>query len=195
MNYPKWRLFVFLSFLVLQGCFPVIPPPGATFATLPANIENPDAYRVDSASYPTFKVKQRFDPPRWKSPGGEGFPMASIEPTDTWRVTHKVGDLFLIYSDTYNDRQCRSLVEYGPGAGGFVRPWGSRCHSHYLHHISVSRDGTVRSGKNGGWMLLYNPEKFIFSRDRYINLQIDPATPPDWGPQPLFKPIAVTEKE
>lgn len=38
-------------------------------------------------------------------------------------------------------------------------------------------------------MLLYNPEKFIFSRDRYINMQIDPVIPADWGPQPLFEPV------
>lgn len=189
MNYLKRRPFAFLPFLVLQGCFPVIPPPGATLAALPANIENPDAYRVDSAIYPTFKVKQRFDPPRWRSPGVESkYPMISIEPTDIWKVTHKVGDVLLIYSDTYNDRQCRLLVKYGRGAGGSIPVWGSKCHSHYLYHIPVSHDGTVRNGGDGGWKLLYNPEKFIFSRDRYINMQIDPTTPPDWGPQPLFEP-------
>lgn len=94
MNCSNWHLIVFLSFLVLQGCFPVIPPPGAKLAALLSDIENPDTYRVDPATYPTFKVKHRFDPPQWKNPGGEGFPMVSIEPTDTWRVTHKVGDFF-----------------------------------------------------------------------------------------------------
>jgi len=178
---------ILLVVLFLPGCaIPFhIAAPGVKPVTRPMNIEDPDKYRVDSAIYPAFRIKARFEPPRWKAGAGESkYPMVSIEPTDTWRVTHQVGDVFLIYSDTYNDRQCRMLAAIEPNgmAGGFIGRWGSTCHSDHLYHIPITLDGTVRNG----WKLLYNPKRFGFARDRYINMQIDPATPSDWGPQPLF---------
>lgn len=186
-------LGILVVVLLPQGCaIPFhIPAPGVKPVTPPTNIEDPDKYRVDSASYPTFWIKARFEPPRWKAGAGKSkYPMAPIEPIDTWRVTHQVGDVFLIYSDTYNDRQCRMLAGIEPNgmAGGFIGRWGSVCHLDRLYHIPVTLDGTVRNG----WKLLYNPKRFGFARDRYVNMQIDPATPADWGPQPLFVPIPHT---
>lgn len=166
----------------------MIPPPGATLAAPPANIENPDTYRVDSANYPAYRIKERFEPPRWKVGAVQSkYTMAPIEPTDVWKVTHQVGDVFLIYSDTYNDRQCRLLASMAPSgrAGGFIGRWGSACHPDRLYHIPITLNGKVKSG----WKLLYNPKRVIFSRHRYIDMQIDPTTAEGWGGQPLFQPV------
>lgn len=164
-------------------------PPGMVRTAPPSNIEDPDNYLVDSEIYPVFHAKEKFDPPKWKVGSGESkFPMVAIEPIDIWKVTRVVGEMYLIHSDTYNERQCRYLMEIAPdgSAGGFVSRWGRsrRCHADYLYHIPIMPNGTVR----GGWKLLYNPERFLSSRDRYINLQIDPITADDWGSQPLFIP-------
>lgn len=181
---------MFFIALFLQAC--VVPfhiaPPGVKVAAPPANVEDPDKYLANSASYPTFRTKGKFTPPRWKAGAGESkYPMVSLESTDIWRVTHQLGDVFLIYSDTYNDRQCRLLAHIEPNgmAGGHIGLFSKNCDASRLYHIPITLDGTVKSN----WMLLYNPKRVGFSRDRYINMQIDPATPEGWGPQPLFEPI------
>lgn len=179
---------VLAALFVATGCTPVILPPGMVRASLPSNIEDPDKYLVNSADYPAFRVRQQFDPPKRKVGAVESeFVMVTIEPTDIWKVTHAVGETYLIYSEAYNDRQCRYLARIAPSgyAGGFISRWGgSTCQASHLYHIAITPDGTVR----GGWKLLYNPKRFLLARDRYINMQIDPATPANWGPQPLFEP-------
>jgi hypothetical protein len=175
---------VLLYFLpALGGCVPVIPSPGMMVVSPAANLEDPDKYQVDPAGFPTFRIKERFDPPRWKSGTMESkYPMTIIKTADVWKVTHVVNNLYLIYSDTYNDRQCRLLAQLEPSgiAGGRGK---DKCYVDYLYHVAISPDGTVR----GGWKLLKNPERFIFARDRYRNMQIDPTQAADWGPQPLFE--------
>lgn len=172
------------SLLAITGCMPVILPPGMARAEPPSNIEDPNKYRVDSASYPAFRIRERFKPPTWRVGSVTGYPMEPIEPTDIWAVTHIMGDAYLIYSKAYNDRQCRYLARVAPRgtAGGHLYRGGKSCEADNLYHISIAPDGTVR----GGWKLLYNPKRFLLPRDRYINMQIDPTTPADWGPQPLF---------
>jgi hypothetical protein len=178
------RLLFGSSLVVLMFSACVILPPGVKVATPPTNIENPDRYRVDSASYPTFHVRERFKPPLWK----EGsFEMVLIEASDIWKVTHKVGEkAFLIYSESYNDRQCRYLADVLPRgmAGGHIGIITKRCDADYLYHIPVNLDGTVI----GNWKLLYNPKRFIFARDRYIDMQIDRTAVGGWSKQPLFVP-------
>lgn len=171
------------------GCGPIILPSGMERAAPPANIEDPEKYRVDSGNYPIFRVKERFEPPRRKIGTLESkYSMVAVETTDVWRVTHKRGETYLIHSDAYTDRQCRLLARIEPSgiAGGFAGLWGSNCSPDYLYHIWITLDGTV---KGSGWKLLKNPKVTILARDRYINMQIDPATPTDWGSQPLFEPI------
>lgn len=184
------KLHLLLIVLILQGCtVPFhIAPPGVKIAAPPTNVEDPDKYRVDSASYPTFRVKERFEPPRWKAGAGESkYPMVPIDPTDIWTVTHRVGEVLLIYSDAYNDRQCRLLAQLEPHgiAGGQLGFGGKTCHAGRLYHISITADGKVQ----GGWKLMYNPKRFGFARDRYINMQIDPSMANGWGSQPLFEQI------
>lgn len=180
---------MFATLLMITGCMPVILPPGMVRAAPPSNIEDPDKYLVDSAEYPTYRAKQRFDPPKKKIGAVESeFAMVVIEPADIWKVTHLVDKMYLIYSEAYNDRQCRYLASIAPSgyAGGFISRWGgSTCQASNLYHIAISPDGTVR----GGWKQLYNPKRFLLPRDRYINMQIDPSQVADWGPQPLFEPV------
>lgn len=177
---------VLAALFAITGCMPVILPPGMVRAAPPSNIEDPDKYLVDSANYPTFRVKKRFDPPKRKVGAVESeFAMVTIEPSDVWKVTHLVGETYLIYSDAYNDRQCRYLASIAPSgyAGGFVSRWGgSTCQASHLYQIAITPDGTVK----GGWKLLYNPKRFLLRRDRYINMQVDPSQAADWSSQPLF---------
>lgn len=173
--------------LILSDC--IILPPGVKEAAAPANLEDPDKHRVDSADYPTFRVRRKFKPPLWKEgPVESQFPMVPIEQSDTWKVTHKINDdLFLIYSESYNERQCRYLADALPRgmAGGHVGIFSNNCDADYLYQIPITLDGTVK----GNWKLFYNPKRFIFSRDRYVNMQIDQANVEEWGPQPLFMPV------
>ena len=102
-----------------------------------------------------------------------------ILPEDVWRVTHRVGNRLLIYSEEYQERECRRVTERakrfgGMGSAGRIDRNG-KCHSlPALYHIFINEEGEVV----GGWTLLNN---------RNHRVVLEPESPNDgWGPQPLF---------
>jgi hypothetical protein len=149
-------------------------PPGATgVAAVPID---PEAARLDSRLYPRFRISKVVTPPRWTSPYNKDFksryPMVDILPSDEWVVRHKVGDSYLIVSAAYDERQCKSLLAHGPGAGCFKSPFGDRYHSDYLYAVFITPDGRPA----GGWKLLKNPEQVVLSSERRIHM-----SPSPWG--------------
>jgi len=119
---------------------------------------HPDEIRVDPAKFPKFKVTAVATPPRWtfvKDPTKKSrFPMVDILPSDEWRVTHQIGEILLIGSETYNQRQCEALAAIAPNgaAGGFKSPVTGKCTPDYLYLIYVSPEGQI----SGGWKLIRN---------------------------------------
>lgn len=154
------------SLLSLAACqTPFFQPGGLVVMQSSIGYEDPDKYLVDSQSYPHYYAKEDFEPPKWRSGPITGSSMATIEPTDVWVVTHRVKEYLLIYSGDYQDRQCRRLNQLAHV--GYIRSDG--CHgSDYLYHIVIRPSGVAV-----GWMLLHNPERVLFKRDRYIDMNID----------------------
>jgi hypothetical protein len=150
------------------------PPPSATGEA--ATPIDPETTKVDSQVFPKFRVAQAVTPPRWTSPYDKNFksryPMVDILPSDEWVVRHRVGNSFLIVSPTYDERQCKSLLARGPGAGCFKSSLGDRYHSDYLYGIFITPDGRIA----GGWKLLKNPERVVLSSERRTHL-----SPSPWG--------------
>jgi len=163
------RLFIVfsLSFL-LCGCMGTADYRGAP-SLAPAESAkpvDPESFRVDSKNFPRYRLTHAFEPPRWTSEYDQSFtsrhPMVEILPSDEWIVRHQIGDLLLISCAAYDQRQWKLLKAAEPGAGA----------KDYLYTIFIDREGRVA----GGWMLLHNPERVIFSADRKTFL-----TPIPWG--------------
>lgn len=173
--------------LVLNGCFGMAdyieaPKEAVTYGSGNRAID-PDLYRVDLNNFPKYHIKEIFHPPRWKSNGMESrFDMVPILPSDIWSVTHVVNEYYLIYSESYNERQCQYLAKQGPGAGAFISPLTKNCESDYLYHIYITKDGNV----SGGWELLKNPKQVIARSERRTFLKPNPHGNEQWGSQPLF---------
>lgn len=161
---------------------------GQAPVTIPAregNYENPDNYRVATDDYPSYIAKYTFDsPPPRQGTFVSKIPNIEILPMEIWRVTHKVGNKLLIFSDAYQDRQCNHLLEYGTSSGAFKDLLSRRCSADYLYHLIVFPDGRV-----DGWMLLRNPAGVAFSKDRYTLMDPGLRAGPGWPDQPLFEPV------
>jgi hypothetical protein len=162
---------VVLSAIVvgLSGCMGFAdylgPPPEASGSG--AKAIDPEDLRVDPGAYPTFRVAKATVPPQ-PSPEIDRnairrIPMVQLLPSDEWRVTHKWGDLFLITSESYIQRQCESeknLPRWNTNC--FKGPFSSSYTPRYLHAIYVNKDGRV----SGGWKSLANPRMIGLSSDR-----------------------------
>jgi len=169
-------LITVLTAALLVGCVGMAdylgPPPGAN----DARPIDPETVRVDAANYPKYHVATQSSPPPWTSEYDPDvhsrLPMVDILPTDEWIVRHKVGELFLIVSDSYTQRQCASLLPEGPGSGCFKSPFSGHLSSDYLYGVFIAPDGRV----SGGWKLLHNPKKVALASDRRTYL-----VPSPWG--------------
>lgn len=106
-------------------------------------------YRVISA-HTTYRVLMAIQPPEVP----EGLTcgatmdrcMVAIEPEDKWRVTHKIGDEYLIQSGSFTDRLCRHISGSSYSA---LERFGI-CSLSKDFAIAISRDGTITRG----WELL-----------------------------------------
>jgi len=173
-------LVILCTTTLLAGCVGMAdylgPPPGAG----DAKPIDPETVRVDASKYPKFHVAAQSSPPAWTSEHspdvGSRFPMVEILPADEWIVRHKVGELFLIVSDSYNQRQCASLLTHGPGSGCFKSPFGGGLRSDYLYSIFIAPNGRV----SGGWKLLHNPKKVVLASDRRTYLVPSPWSNKGW---------------
>jgi hypothetical protein len=116
----------------------------------------------------------------------ERFQPVEILPEDVWQVTHRIGERLLIYSQDYEERECRRITERAKRVGlegdaGRIDRNG-KCHwLRHLYHVFINAQGDVV----GGWKLLYNPEVVVFASDRRVLLEAEGSTE-GWGPQPLF---------
>src|SRR5437016_3411230 len=113
-----------------SGCYELIPPPRVDTIAAPdrSGYINPDEFLVESNSYPAYAAQYRVEVP----PPVFRYRTGPIETTDSWKVTHRIGDRFLIYSEDYQQRQCRYDIEQAkligtPGDVGQIDRHGS-CH-------------------------------------------------------------------
>jgi hypothetical protein len=109
--------------------------------------------------------------------------MPPILPSETWSVRFRVGELYLIYSEEYQNRLC---IERARRPGAAFRSRGAECLvSLYFAHIWIASDGTIA----GGWKQIKNPEQILLKDDRREIMDADRRFDADWGPQPFFQAI------
>ena len=148
-------------------------PPGVGFVSLPAGkFDNPDSYKVSPASHPEYRAKFRFSPPSprigsWRSRDA----MVEIRPDDTWRVTHRIGGRWVVFSESYQLRQRQFLAT----ANRFASP--------HVYHLLIDDAGRVSQG----WLLLKSPLALISDTGRYENLDLDLRSTSGWPSEPLFE--------
>lgn len=169
------------------------PPPTASFGDKESFIAKQEEARKGWRPNPAMRLPPLSDTVYWRQRDEqlyedriEAFQPVDIFPDDVWQVTHRIGDRLLIYSEEYEDRECRRVTERAKRTGaagdaGRIDPNG-KCHSlRHLYHIFINQQGEV----SGGWKLLKNPELVVFASDR--RLVLEPSAPTEgWGPQPLF---------
>lgn len=150
------------------------------------NYENPDKYKVDSSAYPKYVIKRELMPPiPDRDEITSGLPFVKIQTTDMWYVTHKVGRLLLIFSDTYQMRECNAVWEHDKFSGSFKGPFGASCISRYLYCLYISQDGRIF-----GWKRLINPKRVALARDRYTIMVPPSHEASGWPSEPVFKAIS-----
>jgi len=164
------------------GCYEVLPPPHVKTVAAPDELRliNPDEFRVNSDSYPEYVAVSRVEEP----PAVFRYRTAPIEPTDSWRVTHRIGERLLIYSEQYEQRQCQYEITQAtaPGDVGRIDRHGQCRSAPYLYYLFITADGEVR-----GWKLLKNPQRVVLARDRRLSPDAEEGTSDGWGRQPLFR--------
>lgn len=141
-----------------------------------------ERFKVESNSYPKFQARQSMSPPAI----AREIPLTDIKDTDLWAVRYRLNDFYLIFSETYNDRQCRHLVEIKKGLGIAGNSlFTDKCNSRYFYCIVIDLKGNVI----GNWELVPNPDLAISTSARSVSFK--PLTPKagDWGVQPLFKAV------
>lgn len=144
------------------------------------NFEDPVKYRVEPLNYPQYSVIDSRDVPSPRTIYGDSVSdsrMIPIEVSDVWEVRYKIGNLFLVYSETYNLRNCLHWKKYY-GSGNCNPP-------DYFYHIWITHDGTVA----GGWLLIRNASRAFFKADKQAIMVPDRRFDEDWGAQPLFNSI------
>lgn len=164
--------------LYVRGHAPIALP------SRPGNYENPDNYRVNSSEYPSYAAKYNFSPPKphdgkWVSRTND----VKILTTDIWQVTHKIGDTLILFSKSYQDRQCDYLLTLGRNSGAFKSPLGGGCNADNLYEIYASPDGRVI-----GWLLLNNTAP-SWSKERYTIMAPASRESLGWPKQSLFAPV------
>lgn len=179
------KLIAVIGVFTVTACgtaYELFAPPGANINPPKQGYEDPDGYRVDSSSYPSYAANRDYSPPRPRYAESTSRTQAvEIKQTDLWRVTHRVGALLVVYSDRYQQRQCEYLLSQGKSMGALRTPFGGVCQADYLYHLLITPEGRAK-----GWFRLHSPERVIFSRDRYVVM--DPASRMslDWPEEVLF---------
>lgn len=149
------------------------------------NYTNPDIFLVNPSDYPIFVAKRDFKPHGiGKKSVASDLPFVTILSTDKWYVTHKVGNLLLIYSNAYQTRECNAVWAHDKFSGSFKQPFGGSCISRYLYCLYISKNGRVF-----GWKRLINPKRVALSRDRYTNMTPPARNGLGWPKEPLLEPV------
>ena len=169
------------------------PPPRSSLSDKEAFIAKQEASRRGWRPNPALGLQPLSDTSYWRQKDEliyrimqERVQPVDILPDDVWQVTHRVGDRLLIYSEAYEERECRRVTEHAKryGAAGDAGRMDRNGKCHWLldlYHVFINQQGDVA----GGWKLLRNPERVVFSSDRRVLLEPDGAAE-GWGPQPLF---------
>jgi hypothetical protein len=139
---------------------------------------DPEQLRVNPKDFPQFRAKQQVKPPPTKL----RIDMVEIVPGDIWQVSYRVRDFYLITSNTYEDRLCRSLNAAGHKSIALLSRFTGKCTNQYIYGIYVDLTGKV----TGGWEILPNSSRIILSSERRQYLTPDPISALSWGVQPLF---------
>lgn len=148
------RFFLIVLPLSLAGCLGAAdyssPPPGATeYGSGPRPVY-PDTFKVSSDSYPRFRAREDFLPPRPEYcylDSCTHLPITSINRSDQWKVKYVFKGLYIIQSDEYNKRQCFYLEQRGSSYAGSMLGY---CAMNIDFDIYITTDGVV----SGGWELL-----------------------------------------
>lgn len=137
---------------------------------------DPETLRVESKAFPTFAVVKEFQPP----PAIIDPPTLPIRTTDRWNVRYKVGNYYLLHSDTYAERMWQLAKRYGMA---YRAMWSDRCVMEVFYTIAVDQNGRIVSP---GWRLIKNPERIVSSSNRHTQLMLAPETPNEWKGAPPF---------
>ena len=136
------------------------PPPGVTGMATTKPMD-PEDLRVNPKNYPTFRVLSTATPPRPvnRYDATKVWPVAMLPilPSDEWRVTHKLGDVFIITSESYEQRQCALKITVCGKA--FLR---DQYVPKFFWGIYIGKDDRI----SGGWAFLANPKLILFASDR-----------------------------
>ncbi len=165
------------------GCGPIVSSEqslnGVKFQ-MEKRVVDPEQFKVNPESYPRFRVRHTIQPP----PVELSIEMLEISEDDIWEVAYKFGDLYLIFSQSYTDRQCVRLAkgrEPGPSIA-HISPFTGKCRSWYRYCIYVDMTGTITAG----WQLINNPDvkSSRSARSQLINPIFSNGGA--WGIQPTF---------
>ncbi len=126
----------------------------------------PDDYRVDPNLYPKYRAIRDFQPPDLlPNPNKEPYlKMPKITTDYAWEVRHKVDDQLWLYSEEYA-RRAKGNIE-----------------------IAITIDGRVLPG----WRGISDPNRVLLRGDRAIPLSPGYRHDLDWGNEPLFEPIRLS---
>lgn len=100
----------------LTGCYGMAhyetPPPQVGEFGTGRQPAKPDVFEVKSKDFPSYSVTENIKPPglTLRSYRNPAVKFTDFEKTDIWKVTHKIGERFIIQSEEFNERQCRFLI-------------------------------------------------------------------------------------
>lgn len=141
-----------------------------------------EKFKVEPRGYPRFQAKQSILPPNFQL----SIPMAEITVKDLWEVRYRLNDYYLIFSETYNNRQCHLLLEKRKSMGIVHQsPFTGKCSSRYLYCIVVDLKGNVTKGLE----LVHNPDVLGSVSARQQSFKPLDREMGDWGIQPLFEVV------
>lgn len=171
-------LFAVSVNLITAGCANPVGPE----SSLPGQSEwfavDFENFRVESEAYPKFYAKQPILPPAHAI----AIPVAGIKETDLWIVRYRFNEFYLIFSESYNERQCRLLIDSGKNVGiAHKSPLTGKCSSYYFYCIVVDMKGNVTNG----WKLVHNSD--VVSSSRSQNFQPFSRPIGEWGNAPQFR--------
>lgn len=159
-------IFVVLSLVSCGAAYQLYAPPNATLHTaLPGNYENPDLYRVTYIARYSSVLALKPPSPRYKNLNFRE-PMASIEPSDIWTVTHQINGRLIIFSQQYQARQEKVLSGK----------------TNDLYSLLIDADGRV----NKGWFLFKNPRIVVLKSERMEIMDPSIRDSDGWPDEPLF---------
>lgn len=139
--------------------------------------EDPDSFRAKPADYPKYRTTRSVKPPN------EAEWVPEIKPDDIWVVRYRVGDLYLIFSESYHIRTCQARAARRQG---FLRHSNGVCSNvEHFDHVWITPDGSAM----GDMLQIKNPAVVLFRGDRMRVMKPDHRFDSEWGLQPLFKRV------